>query len=233
VLNAGFNGVVANFGVGSAPLGIAISPDGASAYTANSTHRTLSAIGGNYTLTVARSGNGYGTVTSSPAGIDCGTTCQTRLPASTAVQLLASPVGDSSFAGWHGDADCADGTVTLNGNKTCLAVFSYAGQVPAVGPGGGCFIATAAYGTPMAREVTLLRQFRDRHLMTNAFGRSLVQGYYVVSPPIAAYIARHAWARQATRVGLWPVVGLIRQPALGVLLLLVLLSASAFRRSRR
>lgn len=231
VHDAVFNATVANFGVGSGPLGIAISPDGASAYTANSTHRTLSAIGGNYTLTVARSGNGYGTVTSSPAGIDCGTTCQTRLPAATAVQLQASPVGDSSFSGWQGDADCLDGNVTLNANKTCLAVFSYTGQLPEVGPGGGCFIASAAYGTPMAREVVLLRQFRDRHLLTNTFGRVLVQGYYAVSPPIAAYIARHEWARQATRLVLWPVVVLLRQPEFAALLL-GLMAAIALRRGR-
>jgi YVTN family beta-propeller protein len=233
VLYASFNGVEANISVGSAPTGIAISPDGSHAYTANTTHRTVSDIGGNYTLTVARSGDGYGTVVSTPAGIDCGTACQTRLAAGTAVQLTANAVGQSFFSAWQGDADCLDGSVTLNSNKTCVAVFATRYNPPSVGSGIGCFIATAAYGTPLAEEVAVLRGFRDRHLLTNAPGRLFVQTYYTVSPPIADFIARHEWARAATRTALRPLLVVVRHPEAAALGLIFIASGLVWIRWRR
>jgi parallel beta-helix repeat protein len=72
--------------------------------------------------------------------------------------------------------------------------------------GGGCFIATAAYGTPMAEEIDLLRDLRDEYLLTNPIGEALVELYYSVSPPIAAIVAKHSTLRAAVRCGLVPVV---------------------------
>lgn len=73
-----------------------------------------------------------------------------------------------------------------------------------------CFIATAAYGTPMADEVNALREFRDRHLMTNGPGRAFVGAYYAVSPPVADFIRARPVLRAAVRTLLNPVVALAR-----------------------
>src|SRR6185437_4418485 len=54
-----------------------------------------------YTLTVALAGTG-GSVTSSPAGINCGTTCASTYTAGTGVSLAAAPATGQVFSGWSG-----------------------------------------------------------------------------------------------------------------------------------
>ena len=82
------------------------------------------------------------------------------------------------------------------------------------GGGGGCFIATAAYGSYLHPKVRLLRDFRDRWLMTNSLGRMLVRAYYHMSPPAAAVIARHEWLRRLCRAMLEPVILTVEYPEL-------------------
>ena len=53
----------------------------------------------------------------------------------------------------------------------------------------GCFIATAAYGTPMAVEIDYLRVFRDNDLKKNLLTRQLIYLYYSTSPPISKIIS--------------------------------------------
>lgn len=64
-----------------------------------------------------------------------------------------------------------------------------------------CFIATAAYGTPAAEEIDILRQWRDEFLLHNPAGKAFVAIYYEISPPIADFISQHEAVRTAVREG--------------------------------
>jgi hypothetical protein len=103
------------------------------------------------------------------------------------------------------------GLKTLAGANTTKAVSTNDATVSVSsggGSGGGCFIATAAYGSPLESHVMVLRQFRDTYLMKTKLGRAFVQLYYKYSPPIADVIAKHYWMRVVVRWSLTPLVGL-------------------------
>jgi YD repeat-containing protein len=135
-----------------------------------------------------------------------------------------------------------DGATTIsyeydeNGNVTSENVTP---KPPSSGGGGGgssglCFVATAAYGTPLDPHVQTLRDFRDAHLRTNAPGRAFVAFYERTSPPIAAFIARHDSARALVRWGLAPLVLSIAYPWWALLVSSSLLAGwIAWRRIRR
>ena len=77
-------------------------------------------------LNVAKAGNGDGTVTSSPAGINCGTDCNEPYDQGTSVTLTATPNGTSTFAGLERcvrrhELTC---TVTMNASKSVTATFT-------------------------------------------------------------------------------------------------------------
>jgi len=88
--------------------------------------------------------------------------------------------------------------------------------------GGGCFIATAAYGSYLNPHVMVLRKIRDRYLLTNSIGKSLVKFYYRTSPPFARYISKHEALKVTTRLLLTPLVYALQYPLWAAMIILLL-----------
>ncbi|MEW6683751.1 MAG: fibronectin type III domain-containing protein [Nitrospirota bacterium] len=97
---------------------------------------------------------------------------------------------------------------------------------------GGCFIATAAYGSPLAPQVNILRAFREHYLRPYASGRVVIRLYETWSPPFADVIRSSEGLRLVVRVLLWPLVGLAWMVVYGpwwLILLVVGLAAFSVR----
>ena len=96
-----------------------------------------------YALSVAKAGNGTGTVTSSPGGINCGSDCTENYSANTIVTLTAAPTTGHSFGGWSGacSGSSSSCTVTLNAARSVTATFTQPPQatlhIAKVGSGSG------------------------------------------------------------------------------------------------
>jgi subtilase family serine protease len=99
-------------------------PDGTAAFKSGSSS--------GYTLTVTNSATSAGTVTSSPSGINCGSTCSASFPSGTVVTLTATPVSGAVFTGWTGAcAGMASNTctVTMSANEAVSASFTASAKV--------------------------------------------------------------------------------------------------------
>jgi len=105
------------------------------------------------------------------------------------------------------------------------------------GGGGPCFIATAAYDTPMSAEINVLRDVRDTYLLDNAAGTAFVDAYYHVSPAIADVVAQSPVLAAIIRVMLVPVIFLsklaLASPTLFGLMMLSMAAMVIVRRKRR
>jgi len=123
------------------------------------------------------------------------------------IDIQAVPADDYQFDGWTaqagtlGNAGLATTSFTMPAqNVTVTASFRYVQPQPdPLPPVGGCFIATAAYGTEAAEEIDVLREFRDVVLLPNSLGAELVSLYYRTSPPIAGLLAGNGALRWLTR----------------------------------
>ena len=76
--------------------------------------------------------------------------------------------------------------------------------------GGGCLIATAAYGSELAPQVQMLREIRDNQLMNTESGKSFMSGfnelYYTFSPTIADMERENPMFKEAVKLGLTPML---------------------------
>jgi hypothetical protein len=143
-----------------------------------------------YRLSIATAGAGR--VTSAPGGIDCGAACASAYPAGTAVALAAEAAAQHAFAGWGGDADCLDGTVTLAADTACTAVFQPAAQ-----------LAMTALGDPPARARP-----------ASALAVSDTVANHGASPSGPVVVRYYLSAAGAPGAGDRPLVGARRVPAL-------------------
>jgi hypothetical protein len=103
-----------------------------------------------------------------------------------------------------------DATLTIGGISDTFSVTTSSGSSgggTAASSGGGCFIATAAFGSPLAGQVEILQRFRDRYLLTNAPGQKFVTWYYRNGPAVANYIKDKPLVKAAVRLALYPLIG--------------------------
>jgi hypothetical protein len=113
--------------------------------------------------------------------------------------------------GGYGDSDGLENGIIVDPGGIASGESTYvsaAADSEGSGGGGGCFIATAAFGSKFEKHVQLLRRFRDLHLMPHSVGRAFVNAYYRYSPPLANVIADHETVRMVIRWSLLPLIGL-------------------------
>lgn len=122
-------------------------------------------VGPLYNLTVLKSGNGSGFVTSTPSFIECGDTCQAEISANTQITLEATAGDNSEFTGWSGDfcnGDTGPCSIVITDDTTVTANFSQRNShtistsvIPEDGSGGSISPANAVvlHGDEQAFEI--------------------------------------------------------------------------------
>ncbi len=151
-----------------------------------------------YSLTI-NSGEGGTTQPSQGSyNYDCG-----RL-----VEITATPDSGYEFSGWSGNvpSDYENDNpliFTMNSSRSITANFKRKSLWERL-----CFIATAAYDSPLHPHVGILRDFRDIYLLPSRFGRALVNLYYKYSPSVAGLIAKNKALQVMVRINLLPFVAL-------------------------
>jgi uncharacterized repeat protein (TIGR02543 family) len=126
------------------------------------------------------------------------------------VEILAVPASGYQFVGWTATAGAfsnanAESTIFQMPDADVIVTANFD-----VTGGSNCFIATAAYGSPTAEQIDVLREFRDVVLLESTAGSQFVDLYYKLSPPIADFISGSSLLRTLVRVLLVdPVVGMV------------------------
>ncbi|MFO7775259.1 MAG: CFI-box-CTERM domain-containing protein, partial [Candidatus Hydrogenedentota bacterium] len=100
---------------------------------------------------------------------------------------------------------------------TAAQAFEYISEADA--PWRACFVATAAYGSPLEKHLDSFRAFRDGVLLKSAAGTALVETYYSASPPVAEFVAAQPLAAAVVRAVLTPLAWVLSYPGMTLLML--------------
>ena len=142
---------------------------------------------------------------------------------------IATVLGETTsgeFTIYHDDYNFMEGTMLIANHIndytlkewTDVSTFSKNGSTESAkettsvktGNGGGCLIATAAYGSEMAPQVQLLREIRDNQLMNTESGSAFMTGfnelYYSFSPTIADMQRENPMFKEAVKLGITPMI---------------------------
>ncbi len=186
---------------------------------------TISKTGGIKTALFKKIGGVISEV--APNNIDGTSYTVSNFNTTSEVTLLLANTTDIDGQSANFSTDGSSHTVT---EPTGGTVYGSTGSSSSDSKSGGCFIATAAYGSYLHPHVQHLRRFRDDYLLTTAPGRALVAFYYRHSPPIADFIARHPVLRVMTRLALTPLVVIVVQPLISLVLFIGAVLALRLRR---
>ena len=142
---------------------------------------------------------------------------------------VATVLGETTsgeFTIYHDDYDFMDGTMLIVNHIndytlkewTDVSTFSKNASTESAkettsvksGNGGGCLIATAAYGSELAPQVQMLREIRDNQLMNtesgSAFMTTFNELYYSFSPIIADYERENPYFKEAVKLAITPMI---------------------------
>lgn len=114
-------------------------------------------------------------------------------------------IDEAGNVGYYTGTGAADTTCT-NTSKSFDCHKATPGEVVGVLDADKCFIATAAYGSPLKPQVATLRKFRDHFLLNNDWGRQFVRFYYRHSPRYADIIAENPTLKTLAQVALLPLI---------------------------
>jgi uncharacterized repeat protein (TIGR02543 family) len=180
----------------TAPAGGFTDPNSATTtFTMPSQDVTVTAnfeVGGAYTLSMAASpimgGTPYDVTGASP--YNEGEVVSIQAIAASGYQFAGWAAPTGSFANAYASAT----TFTMPADDVIVTATFQVTQTSS-----GCFIATAAYGSPNAEQIDVLREFRDGALLESAAGSQFVDLYYRLSPPIAGFISGNSFLTTVIR----------------------------------